>query len=90
MLGASVLLCVVPYIPSSVGPIIVLSLSASFLQLCFAAGHQMTPSDMVGPFAGILFGFTNTMAQTSGFIAPLVIAALAPNVSESGTLCRSL
>ena len=39
-------------------------------------------SFIAGPFAGSVFGITNTMAQIPGFVNPMLVAYLTPNVSN--------
>ncbi len=44
------------------------------------AGYLVNINDIAGPFSGILFGISNTMATLTGIISPNVAAALTKNV----------
>ena len=68
------------YVENNVGKILIMTVAAMFNQLCTTGGYFISHSDLVGPFAGIMFGAANTLAMVSGFGNPLVIAALTPNV----------
>ena len=50
-------------------------------ELAICGGFYFSHSDIAGPFAGSVFGITNTMAQIPGFVNPLLVAYLTPNVS---------
>ena len=52
-------------------------------ELAICGGFYFSHSDIAGPFAGSVFGITNTMAQIPGFVNPLLVAYLTPNVSLS-------
>ena len=76
----AVILCLLPYFPAKLWQIGLISLAITIQQLEFTGGFYYSPSDLAGQFAGVIFGMTNTMAQVSGFMGPLTIAYLAPNV----------
>ncbi len=82
MLTPSVILCILPYCPGAVCQVFLLSTCLAFSQIPVVAGFFISHSDVAGPFSGLLFGITNTMGHVSGFINPLLIAALAPNVCQ--------
>lgn len=65
-----------------IGAIILIVLTVSFLNLSTAGGFLLSHSDLAGPFTGLAFGITNTMAQMPGFITPLIVAYMTPNVSN--------
>ncbi len=52
----------------------------SFLQVSTTGGFYLSHSELAGKYSGILFGFTNTMAQIPGFVNALLVAYLTPNV----------
>lgn len=54
-------------------------------ELAICGGFYFSHSDIAGPFAGSVFGITNTMAQIPGFVNPLLVAFLTPNVSYRTT-----
>ncbi len=56
----------------SYGAIILLILTMSFLQLAQTGGFFLSHSDLVGPYSGLAFGITNTIAQFPGFITALL------------------
>ena len=58
-----------------------ISAAITIQQLEFTGGFYYSASDLSGQFAGVVFGMSNTMAQVSGFMGPLAIAYMAPNVS---------
>lgn len=80
MLGAALALILLPYFPSAAGQMTLISIAASLSQVIAICGFFTSHADLAGPFSGIFFGFTNTVAHFSGFLNPLVIAKLAPNV----------
>lgn len=44
------------------------------------AGYLVNINDIAGPFSGILFGISNTMATLTGIISPNLAAALTKHV----------
>ena len=63
------------------GYLILFTTSMSIHELAICGGFYFSHSDIAGPFAGSVFGITNTMAQIPGFVNPLLVAYLTPNVS---------
>ena len=51
-------------------------------EIAICGGFYFSHPDIAGPFAGSVFGITNTMAQIPGFVNPLLVAYLTPNVSH--------
>ncbi len=50
-------------------------------ELALTGGFFFSHRDVVGGgFSGLLFGLTNTVAQIAGFVSPMLITALTPNV----------
>ena len=52
-------------------------------EIAICGGFYFSHSDIAGPFAGSVFGITNTMAQIPGFVNPLLVAYLTPKVSTN-------
>ena len=65
---------------------ILLSIAASMLQIVGTCGFFTSHAEVAGPFAGFFFAVTNTVANMSGFIGPLVVSAVAPNVRNKLTI----
>ena len=66
-----------------VGQLVLLSIAACTLQICGTCGFFTSHAEVAGPFSGFFFAATNTVANTSGFIGPLIVAAVAPNVQST-------
>ena len=64
-----------------IGAIILIVVTMSFLNLSTAGGFMLSHADLAGPFTGLAFGITNTIAQMPGFITPLLVAYMTPNVN---------
>lgn len=45
------------------------------------SGYFINHGDIAPPYAGTLFGISNTAATVPGILAPYIVAALTPNVS---------
>ena len=80
-MSTAIMFIILPYPQSSVGKIAVLTAAGCFNQLPLRAGFFLSFSDVGGSFGPMLFAISNTIAQLPGFINPLIIAALAPDVS---------
>ena len=63
------------------GNVILLTLAMTGHHFAAVGGYYLSHSDVAGPFAGTLFGMSNTMAQIPGFANALIVAHLTPNVS---------
>ena len=73
------------YFPSSddaAGHIAIFTIAMAFNEVAICGGFYFNHPDIAGPYAGSLFGITNTMAQIPGFVNPLLVAYLTPNVSR--------
>lgn len=46
----------------------------------WGAGHLVNINDISGPFSGILFGISNTIATVPGFVAPALVGIITKNV----------
>ncbi|RNA04079.1 sialin [Brachionus plicatilis] len=46
----------------------------------WGAGHLVNINEISGPFSGIVFGVSNTLATIPGIIAPYVVGVLTKNV----------
>ncbi len=71
---------------SALSNLILLTLGMSGHQLGVTGGYYLSHADIAGPYAGTLFGITNTMAQIPGFANPLIIASFVQNVTISLTI----
>ena len=80
-LGAALFLCLVQFFPKGVGYLGALTTAIFLIEISFHVGFFISHSDMAGPYTTIIFGFTNTMANLTGIIGPLIMASL---VSEDG------
>ena len=47
----------------------------------YIGGFLVSFNDVAGPFAGVVFGISNTFATTSGIIIPYFVAAVTKNVT---------
>jgi ACS family sodium-dependent inorganic phosphate cotransporter-like MFS transporter 5 len=76
----------------SLGAIILLTVTMSFLQISTTGGFFLSHSELAGPYSGLIFGITNTAAQIPGFVTALMVAYLTPNViiSVSEVLCLKI
>lgn len=45
------------------------------------AGYLVNINDIAGPFSGIVFGLSNTIATLPGIISPNLASAITKNVS---------
>jgi hypothetical protein len=45
-------------------------------------GFLVTYNDIAGPFAGVVFGISNTIASLTGIIIPYFVAAVTKNVTN--------
>ena len=57
-----------------------LALGRSVQELATTGGFFFSHKDLVGKYSAILFGITNSLAQIPGFLVPLLIAWITPNV----------
>lgn len=64
------------------GHIIMFTTSMAVHEIAICGGFYFSHPDIAGPFAGSVFGITNTMAQIPGFVNPMLVAYLTPNVSD--------
>ncbi len=54
--------------------IALVSLAVLSVKGTFAMGFMVAYSEMAGPYAGFAYGISNSIAQSSGFIIPYVVA----------------
>lgn len=47
------------------------------------ASYMINHADLAPDYAGTLFGITNTTATLPGFIAPIIVGAMTPDVSAT-------
>ena len=59
-----------------------LALGRTLQELAITGGFFFSHKDLVGKYSSILFGITNTLAQIPGFLVPLLIAWITPNVRK--------
>ncbi|GFT73534.1 hypothetical protein NPIL_298461, partial [Nephila pilipes] len=63
--------------------IVILLCVAMFLNGFVYSGFNVTHVDMSPDFAGVLFGITNTIANTSGILSPMIVGLL---IADGATL----
>ena len=51
-------------------------------RVLFKGGFLVTYNDIAGPFAGVVFGISNTIASLTGIIIPYFVAAVTKNVNN--------
>ena len=72
------------------GAVVMLTVAVGLCGFHFS-GYFINHGDIAPPFAGTMFGITNTLATVPGILAPFVVAALTPNVGLlSGAKFRRL
>lgn len=47
------------------------------------AGYLININDIAGPYAGIIFGISNTFASIPGIVSPYIASALTPHVKQT-------
>ena len=72
----------VQFFPEGVGYLASLTVASFLIETSFNAGFFISHSDLAGPYTTIVFGLTNTMANLTGIIGPLIMASL---VSDDST-----
>lgn len=55
----------------------------SIRAVLWGAGHLVNINEISGPFSGIVFGLSNTIATIPGIIAPYVVGVITKNVQIS-------
>jgi len=82
MLGPGTLLIVTGYMncQSPYAAVAVLSLAVGFCGFQYP-GYMVNHVDIAPPFAGVLFGISNTVATIPGIIAPYAVGVLTNDVS---------
>ena len=64
------------------GAICLLIITMSSLQVIQNAGFFFSHTDVFGPYSGLAFGITNTIATIPGFVTSMLVAYMTPNVSN--------
>ena len=67
---------------TTVWAIVILVIGVSGMGFQYGGGFVLNHVDIAPKYAALLFGMSNTVATIPGFVAPIVIGALTPNVSE--------
>lgn len=83
----AVSLCLIQFTESNLAKIGILTLATTANQLTTTGGYFLSHPDVAGPYAGTVFGLCNTLGMLSGIGNPLVIAALAPDVTKHSSFC---
>ena len=65
-----------------VGHIILFTISMACDEVGKAGGYFFAYTEVAGPFSASLFGFGNTLCIIPGFVNPLLVAYLTPNVRK--------
>lgn len=60
--------------------VVILTMAVTLSAPVFS-GYVVNHVDIAPPYAGVLFGISNTIAASTGFISPVVTSYLTPNVS---------
>ena len=63
------------------GAICLLIVTMSSLQVIQNGGFFFSHTDVFGPYSGLAFGITNTIAQIPGFVTSMLVAYMTPHVS---------
>ena len=63
-----------------VGHLTLFTIAMATHEFAMCGGYYFSYSDFAGPFASSLFGFGNTMCIIPGFINPILVAYMTPNV----------
>ena len=58
------------------GHVVLISLGMALHQLSISGGFYFSHAEVAGPYSGVLFGITNTMAQIPGFLTPVIVSSL--------------
>ena len=88
MFGSAVLLVGLAFIDCSQSSLAVALISFGVgISGSAYSGFLVNHMDIAPKFAGSLFGLTNCIGASSGFIAPYVAAVLTKNVSVKCRLC---
>ena len=48
--------------------------------MCWGAGHLVNINDISGPYSGIVFGISNTIATLPGIISPFLVGIITAEV----------
>ncbi|XP_065566503.1 uncharacterized transporter slc-17.2-like isoform X2 [Artemia franciscana] len=59
--------------------LILLSISTAMSELAFVGGYHYSVLDVAPDYAGVVTGVSNTIATSSGFVSPALVALLTPN-----------
>ena len=59
-----------------VGHVVLISLGMALHQLAISGGFYFSHAEVAGPYSGVLFGITNTMAQIPGFLTPVIVSSM--------------
>ena len=46
------------------------------------AGYLININDIAGPYSGIIFGISNTMATLTGIISPFIASTITKHVND--------
>lgn len=63
--------------------VVLLTLGVAFDSIIMGAGYLININDIAGPYSGIIFGLSNTMATLPGIIAPKMTASITKNQLQS-------
>ena len=59
-----------------VGHVVLISLGMALHQFAISGGFYFSHAEVAGPYSGVLFGITNTMAQIPGFLTPVIVSSM--------------
>ncbi|CAF1265078.1 unnamed protein product [Rotaria sordida] len=71
VIGLAFMTCKIKYVA-----VVLLTIGVTFTGCCYGGGFLLTANDIAPPYAGIIFGISNTFATLPGIISPYVVGAL--------------
>ncbi|CAF3470855.1 unnamed protein product [Rotaria sp. Silwood1] len=71
VIGLAFMTCKIKYIA-----VALLTIGVTFTGCCYGGGFLLTSNDIAPPYAGIIFGISNTFATLPGVLSPYVVGAL--------------
>lgn len=76
LIAVSFVDCTQPYLA-----VTLLALGVSMTGVQYGGGLYMSAGDIAPMYAGVIYGISNTVATIPGFLSPLAIGFLTPDVS---------
>ncbi|KAI1287510.1 Sialin [Halotydeus destructor] len=76
LIAPAIGMLLVPYVTSNTTHVIVLIVVSLFFNGFYSGGDNPIVVDMAPDFSGVVYGFTSSIASTSGILAPMVIGLI--------------